>query len=79
MVAWRWQHGSIGGSGGSTAVVASLAVEVAAWQKRNFSGSSSAFGSAVAEQRQRRQQCGIGGGSMVYADNNGNGHDDGDD
>ncbi len=61
------------------AAVASLAVEVAACQKRNFSGSSSTFGSVAAEQRRRRQQCGVGGSSMAYADNNCNGHDDGDD
>ncbi len=76
MVAQRWQHGSRGGGGRSMGAVASLAVEAAAWQKRNFSGSSSAFGSATAAWRRQWQQRGIGGGSVVYADNNCNGHDD---
>ncbi len=33
-----------GGGGGSTVAAASLAAEAAAWRKRNFSCSSSAFG-----------------------------------
>ena len=37
----RWQRGSRGGGGGNTVAVASLAVEVAAWQMREFSRSSS--------------------------------------
>ncbi len=43
------------------AAVASLAAEVAAWQKRDFGGSGSALGSAVAAWRRRRQR-GVGGG-----------------
>jgi hypothetical protein len=54
---------------------ASLAAEAAAWRKRNFSGSSSTVGSVVAVWRQRR----VGGGSVAYADNNCNGHNDDDD
>ena len=61
------------------AAVASLAAEVAAWQKRDFSGSSSAFESATAAWWQQQQQRGIGGGNVAYADNNFNGHDDNDD
>ncbi len=49
-----------------------------AWPQ-NFSGSSSAFGSAVAVWWQRWQQRGIGGGSVVYADDNFNCHNDDDD
>ncbi len=79
MVAQQWQRGGRGGSGGSTKAEASLAAEVAAWRKRNFSGSSSAFGSAAATWRWQRQQRGIGGSSVAYADNNCNGHDDDDD
>ncbi len=56
------------------AAVASLAAEAVAWRKRNFSDSSSAFGSAAAAWRQRWQQCGIGGSSKAYADNNCNSH-----
>jgi hypothetical protein len=44
--------------------VASLVAEAAAWQKGNFDGSSSALGRA-AEARQRRRQCGFGGGSVA--------------
>ncbi len=44
----RWQHGGIGGDGGSTAAAASFTAEAVAWWKCNFSGSSSAFGSAAA-------------------------------
>ena len=79
MVAWRWQHGRLGGSDRSMAAVASLAVEVAACQKRNFSGSSSAFGNAAAASWWRQQQRCVGGGSMAYAGNNFNRHDDNDD
>jgi hypothetical protein len=60
-------------------VVASLAAEVAAWRKRNFSGSSSVFGSAAAAWWQQWQQRGVGSGSVAYADNNDNGHDDNND
>ncbi len=67
------------GDGSSTAAAASLAAKVAAWQKCNFSGSSSKFGNAAAAWLRRQQQCGVGGGSMAYADNNFNGHDDEDD
>ncbi len=48
MVTWLWQCGSRGGGGGSTAAVASFAAEAVAWRKRDFSGSSSAFGSEAA-------------------------------
>ncbi len=58
---------------------ASLAVEAAAWQKHDFSSSSSTFGSAVAAWRQRRCQRGIGGSSVAYADDDFNGHNDNDD
>jgi hypothetical protein len=58
---------------------ASLAAEVAAWRKRNFSGSSSAFGNAVAAWWWRQQQPRVGNGSMAYADNNFNCHNDNDD
>ncbi len=44
----RWQHGGIGGNGGITEAAASFAAEAVAWWKRSISGSSSAFGSAVA-------------------------------
>ena len=44
----HWQHGGIGGNGGSMAAVASFAAEAVAWWKHDFSGSSSAFGSATA-------------------------------
>ncbi len=43
-----WQHGGIGGNGGSMAAADSFTAEAVAWWKRNFSGSSSAFGSAAA-------------------------------
>ncbi len=43
-----WQRGGRGGGGGSMAAVASFAGEAVAWWKRNFSGSSSAFGSVAA-------------------------------
>jgi hypothetical protein len=56
-------------------MAASLVAEVAAWQKRDFGGSGSALGSAAAARRWRRQ-CGIGGGSVAYADDYCNGHDD---
>ncbi len=79
MVARWWQRGGRGVGGGSMAATASLVAELAAWRKHNFSGSSSAFGSAVAEWWQRRQQQGVGIGSMAYADNNCNGHDDNND
>jgi hypothetical protein len=61
------------------AAVASMAAEVAAWRKHNFSGSSSVFGSAVAAWWWRRQQSRVGGGSIAYAENNFNRHDDNDD
>ncbi len=48
MVARRRQHGGIGGDGGSTAAAASFTAETVGWWKRNFSGISSAFGSAAA-------------------------------
>ncbi len=48
VVAQCWQRGSRGGDGGSTAAAASFTAEAVAWWKRNFSGSSSAFGSAGA-------------------------------
>ncbi len=79
MVTRRWQCGSRGGDGGSTAVAASLAVEAAAWQKWDFSASRAAFGNAAAVWWwQQQQQC-VGGGSMACADNNFNCHDDNDD
>jgi hypothetical protein len=59
-----------GGGGGSTVAAASLVAEAAAWQKRDFSGSSSAFGNAVAAWGWQWQQRCVGGGSMAYADNN---------
>ncbi len=43
-----WLRGGRGGGSDSTVAVASLVVEVAAWQKRNKSGSSSMFANAVA-------------------------------
>ncbi len=52
---------------------------MAAWQTRNFSGSSSAFGGAAAAWWWRQQQWCVGGGSMAYADNNFNHHDDNND
>ncbi len=58
---------------------ASLEAEAAAWRKRNFSGSSSAFGSVVAAWRRQQQQRGIGSGNVAYADNIFNGHDDNND
>jgi hypothetical protein len=61
------------------AAAASLATEAEVWRKHDFSDSSSAFGNAVAALWWRRQQRCIGGGSMVYADNNFNQHDDNDD
>jgi hypothetical protein len=72
----RWQRSGRGGRGGSTAAAASLVAKAAAWQKRSFSGISSAFESAAAAWLRQRQQRGIGGDSMAYADNNFNGHDD---
>jgi hypothetical protein len=48
VVAPGWQRGGRGGSGGSMAAAASFTVEAVAWAKHNFSGSSSAFGSAAA-------------------------------
>ncbi len=44
-----------------------MAAEVAAWQKRNFGGSSSALGSAVAAWRRRRQR-NVGGSSVVLGE-----------
>ncbi len=76
MVAWRWQRGGRDGGGSSMAVAASLVAEVAAWRKHNLNGSSSTFGSVAAAWRQRQQQQGVGGGSVAYADNNCNGHND---
>jgi hypothetical protein len=67
------------GGGSSTVAAASLAAEEAAWQKRDFSGSSSAFGNAAAAWWRWRQQRCVDGGSMAYADNNFNCHDDNDD
>jgi hypothetical protein len=61
------------------AAAASLTAEAAAWRKLDLGVSSSAFGSAAAAWWQRQQQRGIGGGSVAYADNNCNGHDDNDD
>ncbi len=61
------------------AAAASFAAEAAAWQKCNFSGSSSAFGNAVAAWRWQQQQRCVGGGSMACADNNFNHHGDDDD
>ncbi len=78
MVARRLQRVGRGGNGVSTMAAASLAAEAAAWWKRNFSRSSSAFGNAAAAWWWRGlQQC-IEGGSMAYADNNFNRHDDDD-
>ncbi len=68
-----------GGGGNSTVAVASLVVGVAAWRKCNFSGSSSAFGNAVAVWWWQRQQRCVGNSSKAYADNNFNRHDDNDD
>ncbi len=59
--------------------VASLAAEAAALWKRNYSDSSSAFGSAAAVWWRQWQKPGISGGSVGYADNNFNCHDDDDD
>jgi hypothetical protein len=67
------------GGSSSTAAAASLAAEAAAWWKRNFSGSSSTFGRVAAAWRGRQQQRDVGSGSVAYADNNCNGHDDNDD
>jgi hypothetical protein len=50
----------------STAAAASLAAELAAWQKRNFSGSSSTFESAVAAWWQQRQHRCVGGGLYMF-------------
>jgi hypothetical protein len=61
------------------AAAASLAAEAAAWQKRNFSGCSSAFGNAAAVWKWQQQQRRVGGGSMACADNNFNRHDGDDD
>ena len=36
MVAQRWQHGGIGGDGGSTAAAASFAAEAVAWWKHDL-------------------------------------------
>jgi hypothetical protein len=55
---------------------ASLAVEAAAWQKRNFSSSSKAFGNEVAAWWRRWQQRPVGSGSMSYANNNFNPYKD---
>ncbi len=79
MVAWQWQRGGRGGGGSSMVAVASLAVEAAAWWKRNFSNSNSPFGSAAAAWLQRWQEQGVGGGSVAFADNNFNCHNDDDD
>ncbi len=49
MVAQLLLHVGRGGGGGSKVVVASLAAEAAAWRKRDFSRSSSAFGNAAAQ------------------------------
>ncbi len=75
----QWQRGGRDGGGGSTAVAASLMAEVAAWRKCNFSGNSSAIGSAAVGWWRQGQQRGIGVGNVAYADNNFNGRDDEDD
>jgi hypothetical protein len=55
-----------------------LGAKVAAWQKRKFSHSRSAFGNAVAAWWWQQQQWCVGGSSMACADNNFNRHDDND-
>jgi hypothetical protein len=74
----RWRRRQHGGSG-SMAAAASLAAEAAAWRKRNFSSSSSPFGNAAAAWWWQQQQRCVGSGSMAYADNNFNCHNDDDD
>ncbi len=66
-------------SSNGTVEAASLAAEVAAWRKRNFSGSSSVFGNAAAAWWWWQQQRCVGSGSMAYTDSNFNRHDDDDD
>ncbi len=61
MVARRWPCGGKDGGGNSTVAVASLVAEVAAWRKRKFSCSNSAFGNAAAAWWWRRQQWCVGG------------------
>ncbi len=73
----RWQRGDKGSSGGSAVAAASLTAEAAAWQKRDFGGSSSVLGSMAAAWRQWRQH-GIGSGSVAYADDDYNGDDSAD-
>ncbi len=48
VVAWRLPCIGRDGGRGSMVTVVSLAAKAAAWQKRNFSLSSSAFGNAMA-------------------------------
>ncbi len=59
-------------------MASSLVAEVASWRKLDFGGSGSTLGSAAIVQRPWRQH-GIGGGSMVYADNDCKGNDDNND
>ncbi len=73
-----WQRGSGGGGSDSVVEAASLAAEAVAWRKGNVSNSGSALGSKGAVRRWW-QQCGAGGGSVAYADNDCNGNDDKDD
>ncbi len=61
------------------AAAASLAVEVAALRKRNFSSSSRVFGNAAAAWWWQQQQWCVGAGSMACADDNFNRHDVDDD
>jgi hypothetical protein len=61
------------------AAAASLVAEAAAWRKRNFGGSGSVLGSAVTGRWQWQRQRGVGGGSVVYADNDCNGNNDNND